>query len=120
MATAMVSAAPPTGVSKDEIWTKCRSMALSTARGKAKEAVMQEKFYSFATFAGTSLGMGFLFAKFPAAEEVAGINTKWIVGGLSVGYALFSKGAMSHRALDVGLAALGPSLYELGASIALR
>lgn len=119
MAALMVSSTPPAGVAKEEIWKKCQSLAVSRAREKTREAMTSEKFYSFGTFAVGSLALGYLAAKFPSMEQVAGIDTKWIIGAAGVGYAFMGKGSMSRRALDVGMAALGPALYEQGANLAL-
>lgn len=113
------AAAAPVGVKKEEIWKRCQSLAVSRAREKAKEAVASDKIYSIGTFILASGGLGYGFAKFPAMETVMGIDTKWLIGAAGVGYALWTSGPMSRRALDIGLAALGPALYEKGASLAL-
>ncbi len=64
--------------------------------------------------AGTAVGSGILFNKFPAAKEVAGVDTQLVGGGVMVLMGVFMKGAYSGAMMSMGEGLLYPWLYEYG------
>ncbi len=119
MATQALAVRAPSDLSKDEIWTKCVSLAKSRAREKAEELKLTEKFLDAGTIAVTTLLAGYLFTKFPNMETIGPVPVQPVLGALSLLYGMFATGPIADRAENVGIALLAPFLYEKGAEFAL-
>lgn len=119
MATTALAVRAPADLSKDEIWSKCVSLARTRAREKAEELKLSEKFLDNGTIAVTALAAGYLFTKFPNMETIGPVPVQPVLGGLALLYGMFATGPIADRAENVGIALLTPFLFEKGAEFAL-
>ena len=119
MASSAIAVRAPADLSKDEIWRKCVSLARKSAKEKAEELALTEKFFDNGTIAVTALGVGYIFTKFPSIEMIGPVPVQPVLGGLALLYGMFTTGFVSERAENIGVALLAPYLFDKGAELAL-
>ena len=110
----------PSSMSKGEIYQKLqaarRTQLRRRAESKDQTAALVEGGLSYAS----GVAMGYGFTKFPELQELAGVDTKLVVGIAGVAYGAYAKGDLASYSATIGQTALALAGAEMGISMASK